>query len=186
MSDLLDSPIVAAPLEYEREIMRLKSIAASSFPWEVISKDFCQTGNGGYAIYKTHLMAHEWDGNAKTIFIQRDPRDVAVSAAHYLNIPLWDVLRNMCVESSAPFDKTRHVLLGLGLPHDPFRIEDAFFNQKFSRVAPKYPHSMRKGIVGDWRNHFDRKHGKMITEHLGELMIQQGYIDSLDWWKGIQ
>ena len=151
----------------------------------------------------------QWNGKDKVVFIQRDPRDVAVSASHYLNIPLWDVLRNMCIESDAPFDKSRHIFHVQGAYFDfangwlrcngttytsyewlstgPGELYDILYQldftginlddletpyQKvsFDNLKSKHPHSMRKGNVGDWKNHFDQKHGEFITEHLGELM----------------
>lgn len=46
-------------------------------------------------------------------------------------------------------------------------------------------HFMRKGIVGDWRNHFDRETAREFNNHFGEFMLSQGYIDSLEWWKDV-
>lgn len=63
------------------------------------------------------------------------------------------------------------------------RIKESMERQSFENVAPRFPHSMRKGIVGDWRNHFGREHGEYITEHLGEFMIEQRYIEDLKWWQ---
>jgi hypothetical protein len=41
---------------------------------------------------------------------------------------------------------------------------------------------MRKGIVGDWKNHFTKADAEYITEYLGEFMMEQEYIESLDWY----
>ena len=46
-------------------------------------------------------------------------------------------------------------------------------------------HFMRKGIVGDWRNHFDRETAKMFNDHFGQFMLEQGYVDDLEWWKDV-
>ena len=68
-------------------------------------------------------------------------------------------------------------------------IRDTVERQSFDRVKssdPKYfAHSMRKGIVGDWKFHFRQEHAKLITKHLGKTMLMQGYIDSLDWWQEV-
>jgi len=44
---------------------------------------------------------------------------------------------------------------------------------------------LRRGIVGDWRNHFDDKAIEMCNDYFGELMKELGYIDNLDWWKSL-
>jgi len=58
--------------------------------------------------------------------------------------------------------------------------------QRFDKWKPTHPHSMRKGIVGDWRNFFKRCHGEMITDSLGELMQSTGYVNDLDWWRDLE
>lgn len=50
---------------------------------------------------------------------------------------------------------------------------------------PELSHSVRKGVVGDWRNHFHRSDAKLIDDYLGELMLEQGYITNRDWWKEV-
>jgi hypothetical protein len=46
-------------------------------------------------------------------------------------------------------------------------------------------HFMRKGVVGDWRNHFNRDQAKRFNDHFGEFMIKQGYVEDLEWWKDV-
>lgn len=46
--------------------------------------------------------------------------------------------------------------------------------------------AMRKGIAGDWCNHFTRKHGEMAEEYFGELMRKLHYTCSPDWWKELE
>jgi len=70
---------------------------------------------------------------------------------------------------------------------DP-RTEEALERQSFENMASQYKdggHFMRKGIVGDWRNHFTRDLARKFNEHLGEFMLEQGYVDSLDWWEDV-
>jgi hypothetical protein len=62
------------------------------------------------------------------------------------------------------------------------RIKQSMERQAFENLAPKYPHSMRKGIVGDWKNHFKPIHCEYITSHLGLFMLEQNYIEDLEWW----
>ena len=47
------------------------------------------------------------------------------------------------------------------------------------------PHSMWRGIVGNWENFFTRDIGKRFDEYLGDLMLQLNYIESRDWWKSL-
>lgn len=44
-------------------------------------------------------------------------------------------------------------------------------------------HFVRKGIVGDWQNHFTREIGQEFDRHLGEFMLKYGYIDDRSWWQ---
>lgn len=39
----------------------------------------------------------------------------------------------------------------------------------------------RKGIVGDWENHWDERHKDIFKKHAGELLIQLGYAENNDW-----
>ena len=42
---------------------------------------------------------------------------------------------------------------------------------------------LRKGIAGDWKNHFTREMGQQAQESFGNLMKHFGYIEKDDWWK---
>ena len=55
--------------------------------------------------------------------------------------------------------------------------------QSVKKMKIDNTHTVRKGIVGDWNNHFTQVEGKQITDILGNLMIEQGYIDNKNWWK---
>ena len=39
----------------------------------------------------------------------------------------------------------------------------------------------RKGISGDWKNHFSEEDRRVFKEEAGELLIRLGYEDDLDW-----
>jgi LPS sulfotransferase NodH len=39
----------------------------------------------------------------------------------------------------------------------------------------------RKGIAGDWKNHFSEEDRRVFKEEAGELLIRLGYEDDLDW-----
>ena len=47
--------------------------------------------------------------------------------------------------------------------------------------SPAQSHTFRKGIPGDWRNHFSKKHVNLFKEVAGQLLIDLGYEKSFDW-----
>jgi len=76
-------------------------------------------------------------------------------------------------------------LTGLDTPRDKIvlAVERQSFGEQVKRLGAE--HAMRKGIIGDWRNHFDPECAKLITDHLGDLMMRQGFIDSLRWYESL-
>jgi hypothetical protein len=85
------------------------------------------------------------------------------------------------------FNELRRIvyeLTGDMLPEE--RVKQSMERQSFTNLAPQFPHSMRKGIVGDWKNHFKPEHCEYITMTLGRFMLEQNYIKSLDWWQNEQ
>ena len=44
---------------------------------------------------------------------------------------------------------------------------------------------MRKGIVGDWKNHFNCEQATIMHERFYELMEHLGYEDNENWWKHV-
>ena len=42
-------------------------------------------------------------------------------------------------------------------------------------------HTARKGIVGDWRNHFNDEHKQLFKRFWGNSLIELGYEDDYDW-----
>lgn len=43
----------------------------------------------------------------------------------------------------------------------------------------------RRGVVGDWRNHFKREHGELWERLYPGLLRELGYEDSDDWWRSL-
>jgi hypothetical protein len=197
---------------------------------EILEPIYWGDQGGNHTIVKTHWRVDEYPkGNHKIVVLQRDPRDVAVSAMYYSSLEPTDENLTLVIETmvstvigieliptrtyqiyhllgwyekfirawedSGRYDVfTRYELLsdlnelkrivyeltGNALTED--RVKESMERQAFENLAPKFPHSMRKGIVGDWRNHFKPIHCEYITEHLGEFMLEQKYIASLEWW----
>lgn len=171
-----------------------------------------------------------WDDNipyleGKTvILIQRDPRDIIVSAMYYrgttdLDAAIAQLVHSNYVEymdswlvpecqpkpgeplkvAKLLFAAYEHLhsdpipvlsgiieeLTGNWLTDD--RIQLALDRQSFPNMVKQFGdrHFMRKGIVGDWHNHFNREQAKYFNIHFGEFMIRQGYVESMDWWKDV-
>jgi dTDP-4-amino-4,6-dideoxygalactose transaminase len=201
LSDLLDAPLQTNPGEVVQT-------------WGVHN-------NKPIVVRKRHTI-HRQPG--PTVFIYRDPRDVAVSAMHYrINTNLADVLKGMigtgiktddlgvqqgnyegwirswwgkdraqAIVSYEQLHKNpvKHLkrivkeLVGIDLKTD--HVVNVIERQEFQNVLknnPEYYHSMRKGVAGDWVNYFTRDLGRLLHERLGELMREQGYIKSDDWWE---
>ncbi len=43
----------------------------------------------------------------------------------------------------------------------------------------------RKGVAGDWRNHFTRETGALLEEACPGLLRAGGYVETDDWWKSL-
>lgn len=174
--------------------------------------------NGGYILRKRREPYNTGLIGKIVVLIQRDPRDVAVSAMHYrrqtsirdamqtlwgacydfehcytgwlgswLNTKAYTVLTRYEWLHQKPVDELRRIVSELtgNSPTDD-RIQQALERQSFENMVTQLGgdrHFMRKGIVGDWRNHFDREAGRIFNGYLGDFMLQQGYIDNLDWWQ---
>jgi hypothetical protein len=69
--------------------------------------------------------------------------------------------------------------------HMPTSVEVAGVLDRvsFAKCKAADPHFTRKGIVGDWKNHFKLQHGQLIHDAFGAYMKELGYIDSEDWWE---
>ena len=148
-----------------------------------------------------------------TVYIYRDPRDVCVSRHFYNGHPnmrvtidqmepyesrirsIWEhpekyttLLRYEDLHETPIITLRRIIkaLIGTSLTDD--YISESYERQTFGAFLSRYPQaigSMRKGIVGDWRNHFNREDGRLFQECFGNLMLDQGYIESDFWWEAL-
>jgi hypothetical protein len=87
-------------------------------------------------------------------------------------------------------EQLRHIIFELTgeAPADE-RLELALDRQSFPSMIKQLGgdrHFMRKGIVGDWRSHFNREHAKHFNIYFGDFMMRHGYIENLDWWKEVK
>jgi hypothetical protein len=185
---------------------------------------FCRTGKGGYVIRKTHWRVEKVpkDCPGPIAFIQRDPRDVAISAMFYRSLPpneesLTGVIKTMVTGKPGVLphvglyfswvndwlqEPVIHVkyeslhltpLMTLAHVHQVItgelpnteHLKGVIHRQRFDAHKARDPHAMRKGVAGDWRNHFTRATGEYMDTYLGNFMMDQGYITTRDWWKAL-
>jgi lipopolysaccharide transport system ATP-binding protein len=75
------------------------------------------------------------------------------------------------------------VLLGeCSLPAVPGRLREAVLGARFERLTGGRPRGQedrsaheRKGVAGDWRNHFTGQLARQFKDRFGELLVQTGY-----------
>lgn len=87
-----------------------------------------------------------------------------------------DTFRSMIVESG-----------GQPVPDD--KIHAVVESRRFERVTGRArgvedvgSHD-RKGVAGDWKNHFSRRVRESFGRRYGDLVVQTGYEKDPDWWK---
>ncbi len=74
-----------------------------------------------------------------------------------------------------------------GTRADMQRLQEIREQYSFKRLAKREPGSenrasfMRKGIVGDWRNHFDRAACEVFGQYAGDTLIKLGYETDQRW-----
>lgn len=175
--------------------------------------------DGGYVIRKSHNEKRF----GPTVFIQRDPRDVAVSTMFFRRQSnLFPVVQQMCEPYNSNYEYhirlwldhranhgaqvyTRYELLhsnavaqlrlivmtltGKRIDREKFQTvveRQSFANIKANDTEGRQTYSMHRGIVGDWKNYFTREIGQYMHKHMGDFMIEEGYVQNRDWWKELK
>jgi hypothetical protein len=87
-----------------------------------------------------------------------------------------------------PNEEVKRLLGFLGVDTDESLVEHCVSSASFERLSrgrrrgQEDPSSFyRKGVAGDWRNHFSEVDRRVFKEEAGELLIRLGYEDDLDW-----
>ncbi len=60
----------------------------------------------------------------------------------------------------------------------------AYSRENFRKVLNdtfKYNTFVRKGIKGDWKNHFSERHKEVVKKNAGDVLIMAGYEENHDW-----
>lgn len=74
-----------------------------------------------------------------------------------------------------------------GSPADVYQAEESIGRFSFERLAGRRANSentnsyLRKGVIGDWRNHFNRESAQAFDKHFGEALIHCGYESDHSW-----
>lgn len=79
------------------------------------------------------------------------------------------------------------VMTALGRPTAPGHAEHIASQFSFERQAQRKAgvesskSYLRKGVVGDWRNHFSAEAAQIFDHHMGDALIALGYESNCDW-----
>lgn len=148
---------------------------------------------------------------SKIVLTIRDPRDVVVSQMYYrkkkdlyeaigvitngrfsLFIDGWmrskpDYIVRYEEMHANPTQVLARVAMALfGMTVDENKLERVAERQKFERWHDLDTRAMRKGIVGDWKNHFDRASGRLFDTNFGQELIDLGYEQDRNWWQSLE
>ncbi len=87
-----------------------------------------------------------------------------------------------------PNEEVERLLGFLGVDTDETLVEHCVSQASFEKLSKgrergeEDPSSFyRKGIAGDWKNHFTEEDRRVFKEEAGELLIRLGYEEDLDW-----
>jgi hypothetical protein len=59
--------------------------------------------------------------------------------------------------------------------------ERDFGRERERSLGLRMKSTARKGIAGDWKNHFSEKHKDLFKQLCGEALIRSGYEKNLEW-----
>lgn len=181
LSDLLDSP--------QQDIDGGAVIGA----WGV-------RDDGGYVIRKSHDSYSAAYRRKNIVLLVRDPRDVIVSTFYYLRYPNIDravdevtydyeawlqswqgeytvLTQYRWLRNQTDAELYRIATTVTGAAQDMRKVGEAVDRQRFENMQIQLhdSHFMRKGIVGDWRNHLSDNQCQRVYSRLGGLMKGLGY-----------
>jgi hypothetical protein len=168
-----------------------------------------------FKIKITHWTRSKYDKRGHgwpVIHTIRDPRDVCTSLRYYGGhrsllatmqwmeedgyIPyvkgwkdrmpeLWMNYEFMHDKRKA-FDLLGHIYTTIrGHDCNPAHIAGVIEHQKFDNWLHTNRRIMRKGTVGNWRDHFRQREAKIFEEKFAWALENLGYEFERDWWRGV-
>ena len=138
-------------------IMHYRSLTSDQLQNTIISLD-----NPGLPDVGIHAFVNGWTEN---------PPDFHVTYESLHNDPIT-VLKELHLE-----------IAGESVSDE--RIERVIERQQFGRWNQTFPHSMRKGIVGDWRNFFHYDDAILFEKLYGDILRFLGYTEDSSWMCGL-
>lgn len=93
----------------------------------------------------------------------------------------YEALRNDCLVEMRRISKAH------GIECDDWRLERAVEGHSMERAAGRKPGQedrnsfIRKGVVGDWKNHFNQESLRVFSDICGPTLARLGYEQSPDW-----
>lgn len=110
-----------------------------------------------------------------------------VSTYFQLNQPGLKLLRYEALRSEPVAAFSELIEAITGSQADENQVQESIGRFTFERLAGRTPNSensnsyLRKGVIGDWRNHFNRESALVFDKHFGEALIHCGYESDHNW-----
>jgi hypothetical protein len=147
---------------------------------EVLREDprkLMETGEGVFTEERLRQAARHW-----RLLVGRAIQDgPAMLGSNYTEVRYEDLLER-------PNEEVERLLGFLGASADRNVVEHCVSSASFEKLSKgrergeEDPSSFyRKGIAGDWKNHFTEEDKRIFKEEAGELLICLGYEKDLDW-----
>jgi Sulfotransferase family len=148
--------------------------------WEAHRDDprkLMETGEGMFTEERLRQAARHW-----RLLVGRAVEDgPALLGSDYTEVRYEDLLEH-------PNEEVERLLGFLGAGTDPGIVEHCVSSASFEKLSrgrergQEDPSSFyRKGVSGDWKNHFTDEDKRIFKEEAGELLMQLGYERDLDW-----
>jgi hypothetical protein len=198
--DLLDAPLQNIPseeLDYSRTKTHGTDYVVRKTHWYRYEYDELENGYYGRP--------------TKVVWISRDPRDMIVSMMHYRSTDQVQPIIKTIETPEWPKRGFRKFIKGWlehppdyhityeDLHRDPVNhlawmyeavtgrfvsakiIEEVVERQQFKKLKHLDPHSMHKGVVGDWKNHFTYDAAIEMEKKYSEILRTLGYTTDPNW-----
>jgi hypothetical protein len=140
-------------------------------------KKFLQTGEGMFTEERLRGAARSW--NARVGKTAED--GPVLLGPNYTEVRYEDLLER-------PHEEVARLAGFLGADASEKAVQQAVGSASFSKLSKGRERGQedtssfyRKGVAGDWANHFTERDKEIYKEEAGELLIRFGYERDLDW-----